>query len=221
MAAYNHARFGSPFEFGQRYQLAGHELIKLQRGLFSTANVPPGLWSYLCRPLVPLSHFPFFHGAGGDGTFPKVIQLPPAYETEEPIAGIAIAAPFLWFACIPLARLILRRQAGAGSSANPRLAVILLAVAGLVGFVPVLFLVGSTMRYLLELTPTLSILATIGVWQVMAARPADDIFRRRFGAVATSMAIITVEVGLLLGMSGYYDHLAHYNPALFHALGGQ
>jgi hypothetical protein len=99
--------------------------------------------------------------------------------------------------------------------------VILLACGGVIGFAPVLFLVGSTMRYLLELTPTLSILATIGVWQVMAARAANADFRRRFGAVAMSMAIITVGVGLLLGMTGYYDHFAHYNPALFRGLGGR
>lgn len=221
MAGYNAARFGSPFEFGQRYQLAGHELIKLQSGLFSLANVSPGLWSYLCRPLVALSHFPFVHARGGEGTFPGLIHLPPAYETEEPIAGIAIAAPFLWFACIPLVGLIPRRNVKIEPSANLRLAVILLACAGLIGFAPVLFLVGSTMRYLLELTPTLAILATIGVWQLMAARPANADFRRRFGAVAVSLAIITVGVGLLLGMSGYYEHFAHYNPELFHALGGE
>lgn len=219
LAAYNTARFGSPFEFGQRYQLAGHELIKLRGGLFSLANVPPGVWSYLCRPLVPLSHFPFVHARGGDGTFPGMIHLPPGYETEEPIAGIAIATPFLWFACVPLLRLIRRRKVNAESSADPRPAVILVASAGLIGFAPVLFMVGSTMRYLLELTPALSILATIGVWQVMAARPDGADCGRRFGAVA--MAIITVGVGLLLGMSGYYDHFAHYNPALFHVLGGQ
>ena len=233
LAGYNAARFGSPLEFGQRYQLAGHELIKLHSGLFSLANVWPGLWSYFCRPLVVLSHFPFLHARGGEGTFPRMIHLPPAYETEEPIAGIATAAPFLWFALIPIATLVCQRQAlrprsdlkksllPINRSSALRSAIAMLACAGLMGFAPVLFLVGSTMRYLMELTPCLAILATIGVWQLMAARPVSPHFRRRFGAVAMSMAIITVGIGLLLGMSGYYEHFAHFNPALLHALGGE
>src|SRR5205085_6223591 len=111
LALYNYVRFDSFTEFGQRYQLAAANLHAMGGSrLFSAANIWPGLYSYLLRPVYVFGHFPFVLARGGDGTFPALIHLPAHYESHEQIAGILLVAPFAWLAMVPVLQLIRGRD---------------------------------------------------------------------------------------------------------------
>ena len=81
-------------------------------------------------------------------------------------------------------------------------------------------MLGSTMRYLCDLTPCLMILAVIGYWQ------AGRLFRRRatparygpgplFHFLTGSMVAWSIVIGVLLGVSGYYEHFRVFHNHLF------
>lgn len=53
---YNAIRFGSPLEFGARYQLAGQDLVSQP---WEPARIPIGLWYYLLAPMSLIPEFPF------------------------------------------------------------------------------------------------------------------------------------------------------------------
>jgi hypothetical protein len=244
LAAYNHARFGTPFEFGQRYQLTSAN-YKSTPALFSAGNLWPGLYSYALRPVRLHAQFPFLEAVGGEGTFPSMIRIPKYYEFNEPIAGLLLVTPFLWLAALPVFRLVKRTPSpvtlseGAGeglaseaSRQNPlpgpppeyqgreshpgenRVVCYFLA-ASLLGFAPVLFMVGSTMRYLADLTPCLLVVATMGMWQRGRKLRDDPRARRRFSRTVVALAAYSVAVGFLLSFSGYYDHFFTRNHKWF------
>ena len=93
--------------------------------------------------------------------------------------------------------------------------VVCLAAAALLGFAPALFMLGSTMRYLADLTPCLMPLAMIGLWDCGRRVAARKVLRRVFYPAVGAIALYTVGVGLLLAVTGYYDHFRSFNPDLF------
>jgi len=77
-------------------------------------------------------------------------------------------------------------------------------------------MLGSTMRYLCDLTPCLMIVAGIGYWQ----RATDTAFggprrRRIFQAIAVTLAAWSIILGMLLGVTGYYNHFRSFHRQLF------
>jgi hypothetical protein len=220
LAAYNHARFGTPFEFGQRYQLTSAN-YKSTPALFSAGNLWPGLYSYALRPLRMHAQFPFAEAVGGEGTFPAFIRIPKHYEFNEPITGLLLVTPFLWLAALPVRRLLARTPSPEypGWEAHPareeNRVMLHYLTASLLGFAPVLFMVGSTMRYLVDLTPCLLIVATMGVWQRDRGLRDDPRARRRFSRTVVALAAYSVAVGFLLSFSGYYDHFFTRNHKWF------
>lgn len=211
---YNYTRFGSWREFGQRYQLAGYNLRQSSDHLFSLANVPAALYAYLLKPLDWWINFPFVHTISGIRSFPRWVRLPPDYEGREPTAGILWCLPVLGFVVAPVARLIRRAalssdQADDDATSCTRRSegmwlTAALLVASLVGSLPVLFLIGSTMRYLADITPALVILAVIGVWRLIAGRPAS--VARRILGLFVALSAFSIAVGVLLALEGYDRH---------------
>ena len=220
LAGYNQARFGNPLEFGQRFQLTGANYRALPT-LFSPANTLPGAWSYLARPLAVRTQFPFVRARVGEGTFPDWIVLPPHYETHETIAGLAVTAPAFLFALLPLALLWPQRcrrpERARLVTADPRFIALLLALAGGLGFAPILFMVGSTQRYLMDLWPAVAVLAAIGLWQLFPPGRRPTVAGR---AVVVGLVAWTLALGVLLGFTGYFDHFRTWNRSLYRSLGG-
>jgi len=224
LATYNHARFGNWIEFGQKYQLTGNN-YKATPALFSLANLPPSLYSYTLRPVYLLAGFPFVEARKGDGTFPAFIRLPEHYEYNEPIAGLLLVTPFAWLAVIPVgwtllfARRVWMKKSPSHADRPLARVILLVGLAAGLGFAPVLFMVGSTMRYLADLAPGLMVLALLGVWirgrSLSGNRRGSRIFH---GAVLT-MAVWSVGFGLLLSVNGYYQHFRSFNPELAARLG--
>lgn len=88
---YNHARFGSYFDFGAAYNLTGFDMVHSERSL---SRIPWGIWLYLFQPLDITPNYPFM----------KQIDDPSMYQgflIMEPMFGGFLAfAPVAVFLCL-------------------------------------------------------------------------------------------------------------------------
>ncbi len=99
IAAYNFARFGNPFEFGFRYQLAG--LGQNRIGL-SPRNLPIGFFFMLLCPPHFSRVFPWFRMMFSLPFGSEAYGFPPEFFIE-PTVGALWGAPFLFFCAISTA----------------------------------------------------------------------------------------------------------------------
>jgi tetratricopeptide (TPR) repeat protein len=149
VALYNAMRFGSPFEFGQHYQLGGQYVAKLK--LFSTSYVPTNLRLYLFQAVHWTSDFPYAHE-------PPDAMLPPDHGSVEHMSGVLLNAPILWAGLAVAAFIRLRRP--------ERSVVLISAAAGWVALSSLMVIAlffGGCARYQSEFTPALALLAALGV----------------------------------------------------------
>lgn len=231
LAAYNHARFGSWTEFGQRYQLAAVPIREIGSRLFSAENVEPSLTSYLYRPWMRVPGFPYIVAQRGLETIAPDVTIPPYYHTEE-IVGITRTTPLFVLLFVPpivFARRALRAVTSTAADSAEALAqtsdagvnwlFVCLLSASALAFVPVLFLIGSTMRYFADLTPTLFIAAAIGLWQLERALASRGrVARFALMTIATICTAYCIVVSFLLAILGYSGHFIAHNLPLFKAL---
>jgi hypothetical protein len=190
---YNQQRFGNPFEFGVRYQLAGPGQNQID---LAAHNLIPGLYFMLLRPpdfgpVFPWVHLIFRH------SYEVLENLPPRY-FYEPTAGALWTAPFL------LGAFLLRRK--------PR---ILVAIA-LSAVAILLFLASThlmTQRYEVDFVP-LECLASLAGIAIYRARASYNVRR-----VMTLLLIVTIgysaTANLALGFVGPYDDLLRNRPAAY------
>ncbi len=200
LLAYNHARFGSPLEFGTSYMLAGSNQQGL--GQFSLRYLPINLYYHLLALPHVGAYFPFVLVTG----FPPF--APPAgYSGQENMYGLLVTLPFLWTALALWPAL--RRGAPAWpGQAWCRVAAAL--VAGIGGFL--LLLMGAANRYLLEYVTPLALLAVVGCWRLDGLWSGWRRFLLRAGwlaGVATAVAFTT-----LVSLQ-HNELLRHHNPALY------
>lgn len=197
--AYNHARFGSPFEFGARYQLT----LADQRwnGVGQLSTLVPGLFSYLAQPMAIDLHFPFFHLAPAE----EAPTWTPQYQFRGPVLGL-VWAPVLW----PLIAL---------PALAPSLRVA--AYAALAGAAAVLVidvgLAGVAMRYALDVWPVLTFGGVLGGVAAVAwldARGAGPVAARGFAALVA----LTVVPSTAIGWMSESRWFANAHPGLMHRL---
>ena len=84
---YNYARFGSPFDFGQNYNLTTNDMTG--RG-FRVERVGLSLFTYFFQPPVLTSSFPFLEGTAIRTNYLGVTI------TEPTFGGIFLVIPLLW-----------------------------------------------------------------------------------------------------------------------------
>ncbi len=196
---YNFARFGSLFETGYSYQLTGPAAVSVVNGeLFSPTYVLPNFFNMFLRPVIFDSEFPFVHSPWlTEAMWPFFIKLPSAYYYSEPISGLLITCPFMVFlAGVFVKRLLCKREIS-----------ILLASAGL-SILASLAFITSFMRYLLDFSPALLLLAVAGFWQ--AAEKSSG-----WRTVGLLLALWGAALGLLLSLAGPNNNFLNNNPALF------
>ena len=183
---YNSQRFDSPFEFGQRYQLAACQMVPDQ--FFSLHYLLFNFRVYFLEPVLWSARFPFVHEIAS-------LPLPPGHIgvergfgifTNIPLACLALAVPWLW------------RHWSSGAVTSLRW--FITAVALLIGICALTlgFFWAAYFRYEMDFLPALLLLAVVGILgleRVLADRPAS---RRpaRWGW------------GLLLGFSVAFNLLA-------------
>ncbi len=186
--AHNHARFGSPLEWGQNYQLSGAYESKLVH--FAARFFPHNLSVYLFQPLLWSTEFPF--------AFAQAIEISHIkdYFGTEEVCGVAVTFPYVWFLlALPLAWW--RREGhdarGLGA-AVAGLALYVVPVGGLI-----LSYLSTTMRYQTDYLVGLGILALIGLLALeRIALAAGRGWARAVVAAACLTAAVSVVVGALV-----------------------
>lgn len=202
--AYNIARFGSPGEFGQSYQLAGVDVTA--RESFQPQYIPPGLYFLFVAPVRWSLGFPFAH-----------LPPPPGYPFTLPAGydGIEITGGILWTTPVLLVGLIcglLVRRDIAGVLRWSIVGAVSLGMAYAV--LGAFTLWGTTMRYQMDFALLLLLPALLGWLAYLAVRPQGRA-ARIVGATAIAFGGLT---GLAISFTGYYDSLRTGQPGTYRAL---
>lgn len=204
-ASYNYARFDSFTEFGLTYQLTSYNLNESLDKTFSLSYIPPNLYKTLFNGLENRVEFPYiilsrWTGPNWlEGNYPDFYLL-----LAEAITGIFAASPFMVFIFL------------AWLNKDKTFHWILLSLTGSAFFAFLMLQVFffTTMRYLLDLTPTLSILAVTGFWQGLSQLKAHPAARWVFSIIAIALLIYTVSMALMLPIIGHLEAYRVFNPAL-------
>jgi Flp pilus assembly protein TadD len=192
---YNQLRFGSAFEFGQQYQLAGD---RQDRSHFSLAYLWFNFRAYFIAP------------AGWELAYPFVrdIELP-----ELPAGYGSIESPFGVLVNMPFTLLALALPFAAPRKLLPGM-VRTLAIAAAVHLVPTALLLclfyGLSNRYQLEMTPLLVLLAGVALLAFSSGGPR----RQRVVSVGLVLAVLTVGFNLLAAAKYRGEQNASYGMAL-------
>ncbi len=208
-AFYNYARFDSFTEFGLRYQLTSYNLNESLSKTFSLSYIPPNLYKTLFNGLEQRVQFPYIilsrwtGPAWLGGNYPDFYLL-----LAEAITGIFTASPFMAFAFL------------AWSNKEKTFRWILLSLMGSAFFAFLMLQVFffTTMRYLLDLTPTLSILAVTGFWQGLVLLRNHPAARWFFSVAALALLFYTIGMALILPVIGHLEAYRVFNPALLEQL---
>ena len=204
LLVYNRARFGSFFEFGERYQLAGVEVAK--KDAFNLAYVVPGLYYYLLAPVRWSLAFPYFFLPPPPG-FPG--HVPRGYTGVEATGGLIFTTPIV-LALLGLPFALRRRFPRELAWTLAGLAALGLALVGLLAFA----LWGATMRYEADFAPLLIVVAVVG-WIAASRRGRARRAVAPAGMVAIAYGII---VAVAISLTGYADSLRNMRPATYQAL---
>jgi len=159
---YNALRFGDPFDFGMRYQMAGVYVARLHA--FSPSYVWTNLGFYLFQGVRWSSIFPFTHEPL---LGPLRAHLPLNHGGVEQISGALLNAPILWAAGAVPALVWLRHR-------DRRLLLACLSAAwvALSSLLTLSFFFGACSRYQFEFVPELALLASVGVMEIESAPAA-------------------------------------------------
>lgn len=235
LALYNQARFGSFTEVGVKSQLTWMHFR------WSADYIPLNVVMYLFRPLDFTCLFPFWKAPWQ----PVARALPPGWKRPEgydvePLGGLLSAAPFNVLAFIPvvvvaaaLLRYLLARRKGvtvtplvafagrAGAIGIPWPVLFIVLAAMTMATLPALGYLGlwiSSMRYAVDISAGVTLLAAMGSWMLWTA----DWSHRRWRVIAIALCLIlasaTIIVALLLGTQGYHDQFQNNNPPLWKEL---
>lgn len=206
LGLYNALRFGSPLEFGARYQLAGMRPIAWRD---PRAILPTLFFDFLAPPSARLE-FPFFFPARDyPGTTPA------GYFKDTSTTGALAHSPFL---LLLLAAPFLLRTGPRGppiaERGQLRDAIAVLVAVGLVIPLTTSYAFASAaMRFQVDFMSFLAVPALL-LWLLGSALP-DGCRRRAFlfgGLIALAWSCV---VSLCLSFTGASDGLRRDNPALF------
>jgi hypothetical protein len=216
---YNWARFGSVFETGFNYALAGPYLQSFAKELFLPIYIPQNLYNYLFNPVNIRNTYPFLKSTLGQTTpIFSFYSLPKAYTSDE-ITGWIYSAPFTFFALIPIANLAFNARKTKDDSRRFLNWIIVSLVGSFIfALTPLLMFFWLSTRYMMDFFPELILLSIIGFWQghqLLRQRPIPRIIYSFIGIV---LALITIVVSNALGLSSHTARIKAYNPELWNFL---
>jgi tetratricopeptide (TPR) repeat protein len=216
---YNDLRFGSPFEFGQRYQLAANRQVT-QR-LFNLRYLWFNFRVYFLEPARWSGRFPFVHENA-------VLPLPSGYDGVEGAFGILTNIPLVWLA---LAAPLAWRSRPAEAGTILRWFVTTAALLFGIGALSLCLFRGAVFRYEVDFLPALLVLAVVGILGLECALAGRPAWRRAarcgwgllvgfsvaFNLLASSEYYAEAHniLGLNLGLSGKVpEAIVQYEQAL-------
>jgi hypothetical protein len=206
LMAHNAARFGSPFEFGQNYQLSGAYESKLTH--FSLRFLTHNFSVYFFQLLKWTAEFPFAFAHGV-----QINHIPDYFGTEE-VSGLAVTYPILWCVlALPFA----------GWRRDPAEARRLWAALGTIaGYtVPVMILIlcyfSTCARYQTDFAVGFGVLALVGLLAV-ERRVQRLAWRRVLSPVLVAAGMVTIGMGILLSFDYHGRSLQKNSPTTWQRL---
>ena len=162
LAVYNYLRFGNPLEFGIKYLMMGKKVSAFF--VLNWRYILLNLRLYLFQPARLMEYFPFV----------REVHVPPLGAgygfTEDPF-GVLVNIPFLLLACAaPLAW----RNPNTAGTQRLRLFASAVAWLALTSVGVLLTYVVASIRYEVDFTPYLTILAVLGVFGIRAILPSAE-----------------------------------------------
>jgi hypothetical protein len=212
LGTYNVARFGSPLEFGHRYQLTSYHLLRDYAGFATVGHLVPNLSHFFFRPVRLTPSFPFVGWTPYESWNATVCAGAPDGLIFGPIVGLFPAAPFTLLA---LAGIVLPlRPAGRRVATLWAGMVLVAALAAL----PVLVQRWVTLRYAADFFPVVVVAAFVALAGLLGAFPR---WRWALSGLGAALAATTALAGVLFGMRGAFGHFERHNSSLWAALEGR
>jgi hypothetical protein len=193
---FNVARFGNPFEFGQRYMLAGIN-VHHNPEFFGARFIPYNLWVYFAQPVVwsAQSYFPV--GIKASGT------VPIGYFGVENPHGVLTSVPFVWLASAVGFRW---RERAPDQRRLFKWIVIGILILFLTATVVISAFAGACGRYEADFLPPLMLLAALGLLafeRMFTSQPWRCLARVTW----TILLLYSITVGVLVGASATSPYL--------------
>jgi hypothetical protein len=218
---YNWARFGSIFETGITYQLAGLDFHKYRSDIFSPLYIIQNLYNYLLYPPKLIYSFPWFRMMNGmNRSILTGLHLPGIYSSQQ-IVGLFYNEPFVLFALVPVFRTLLRKLAYPGNEGDKRIFNwLVIALIGsflsMASFFMLFFF--SAERYLGDFLPSLLLLSVIGFWQVGRIVATKPIYRLLFVIIEILLIMISLVISNLLALDVNNSGFKALYPVLWRQL---
>ncbi len=224
LAWYNWARFGSVFETGITYQLAGPFLQKYHQDIFSPVYIVQNIYNYLLILPKLKGVFPFLIPVYGNiKPILSFLPLPSLYYSQE-ITGYIFNAPFILFALIPTVSLFStsRRQPknlpDIGDKSIFNWLVIGLLGSFLFGFAFFLVFFWVAMRYFTDFIPSLALLSIIGFWQVQVYFDRRPVRQFVFILIGLGLIAFSIISSNLIALSINSGRFRSFDPILWRQL---
>ncbi len=200
MALHNYLRFENPLQFGQAYQLSLDYESKMAH--FGLGYVGFNGWRYFFSAAQWLEYFPFIQ--------PAVLPpKPTGFGGHDDVFGVLTNLPVAWLAlAAPLA--LWRRDAAERGPLLAWLGAVSLLFFAMAGMMLCFF--GSLARYQLDFTPTLMLLASVGVLALeRLAKMGWWLVRAAWRSLWGGLAVVSVVFAMLFSLQ-LNRHLAEWNP---------
>jgi hypothetical protein len=204
---YNWARFGDPLEFGLRYQLSGLENGNL--GLFHLDNIAYDSWYDLFAPLSYCAAFPFLYALQPPFFFAHSYGM-------ESVAGMFFVSP-VTICALRVAALYKSKERANWDSPVLVTVLFIAASAGAI-LLPLLFVSGATMRYLVDFVPTFVLLGCVMVCELYCLSQKERSHRWIFDLLVGILFLTGCLNGFFLSFRGYLNSFEVGNPAGYAAL---
>ena len=226
---YNLARFGSVFETGHRYQLTGPALPADYSLVISAQYILPNLYNYLFRPLVfSWKQFPFvFTPFIKEQMWPWFIKLPQYFYYSEPVAGLFQSIPLFILVALPVLkplqnawRWVKEQPKRSSKPANSLLPWCWWMVGGAVlcNTGSLLLFISSTMRYLADVVPMMTILTGLSIWWGLGFFRQHPGYRRLLLILVVALGLVSICIGLLVNFQVGDQRFELNNPQLYGAI---
>ncbi|MCE9646960.1 MAG: hypothetical protein K8S20_13245 [Chloroflexi bacterium] len=225
---YNFVRFDSVFEFGFRYAITMLNQRKFYSVLFSTSYIFPNLYVYLFNPPSFTGVFPFFRQIWNEEFISNFNNYYHTIYNAERIAGIIYSAPFLLFALISgfftwgsdfisdMGRRRKETRLGENEDRQRLFDFLLISLIGalVLEFLTVLLVFYATMRYFMDVIPTLVLLSVIGFWRAYQKFGKRSISKYLYTITAVFLIILSIVISILFAFSSDPARIRSYNPGL-------
>jgi hypothetical protein len=214
---YNWARFGSPFEFGLRYQITIYNLNEQANLVFQPGYFFPNLYAYLFHPFTVISKFPFIQPTIASNILQKLGVTAPQFYYAGRVTGLLFSAPFLILGLVHfLPRKFLGKDELSTVEQSYNFMLVLLYGSFFIGFSILLFYFYGQTRFLVDIISQITLVAILGYWQIISRTFRSNSMQLKLILVTTNLLLIlAITTSVLLAFSSETSRFETLNPRFF------